>query len=300
MSLCSHVLLSYDPHHSFDFDGVLTMTTPPPTKMASSFQTAEEPNTLDQDVKVSIIEAPIITTSGEVISYAMAPSVSYSDLGQQGPTQISHTTSSTWPPILTQHHLPLRPAEVGDFRMVNGPMSAFQLHPDPPLTMDSELFYPATHLLDHNMQFAAQHIPAFRPSEVEEMNHYPSRSTMDLDPRDHWRSSPYPPDLMAYPPPAHTSTPSTAPTSPWTGDSGEEDYPEDIPSPPATAQDGEKPYAQWLYECLRDAPNHQMILQAIYQWAKDTIPKVQEALSQDPNTKGWQNSIRHNLSMNQV
>jgi forkhead-containing protein len=60
------------------------------------------------------------------------------------------------------------------------------------------------------------------------------------------------------------------------------------------------PYAQWLYECLKEAPGHQMILRDIYAWGVENIPKVREALESDSQAKGWQNSIRHNLSMNQV
>ena len=61
--------------------------------------------------------------------------------------------------------------------------------------------------------------------------------------------------------------------------------------------DGEKhePYAKSLYRCLKDAPNHTMVLRDIYEWFKENT-----ARGKDPHEKGWQNSIRHNLSMNQV
>lgn len=56
-----------------------------------------------------------------------------------------------------------------------------------------------------------------------------------------------------------------------------------------------EPYAKTLYRCLRDAPNHTMVLRDIYEWFKNNTPRGKE-----PQEKGWQNSIRHNLSMNQV
>ncbi|RVD87063.1 uncharacterized protein DFL_005310 [Arthrobotrys flagrans] len=52
-------------------------------------------------------------------------------------------------------------------------------------------------------------------------------------------------------------------------------------------------YAEMIYMALMSAPNHQMHLQDIYQWFRDTYPKFRH-----DQTKGWMNSIRHNLSMN--
>jgi hypothetical protein len=61
--------------------------------------------------------------------------------------------------------------------------------------------------------------------------------------------------------------------------------------------DGDKsePYAKSLFRCLRQAPNHTMILRDIYDWFRGNTDK-----GQDPHERGWQNSIRHNLSMNKV
>jgi hypothetical protein len=41
-------------------------------------------------------------------------------------------------------------------------------------------------------------------------------------------------------------------------------------------------------------PDHSMTLQEIYQWFRDNTNKARKSF------KGWQNSIRHNLSMNKV
>lgn len=59
--------------------------------------------------------------------------------------------------------------------------------------------------------------------------------------------------------------------------------------------DREQPYAQLIYRALMGAPNNTMILRDIYEWFKKHTDKAA-----DKETKGWQNSIRHNLSMNGV
>jgi hypothetical protein len=56
----------------------------------------------------------------------------------------------------------------------------------------------------------------------------------------------------------------------------------------------EGPYAILIYYALMSRPNHAMTLQEIYQWFRENTGKTSN------NSKGWQNSIRHNLSMNAV
>jgi hypothetical protein len=62
-----------------------------------------------------------------------------------------------------------------------------------------------------------------------------------------------------------------------------------------TPIDKEQPYAQLIYRALLEAPGKTMILRDIYNWFKENTDKAA-----DKETKGWQNSIRHNLSMNGV
>lgn len=57
----------------------------------------------------------------------------------------------------------------------------------------------------------------------------------------------------------------------------------------------DEPYAQLIYKALMQAPGHRMMLRDIYEWFQRNTTKPQES-----GTNGWQNSIRHNLSMNQV
>ncbi|KAK7541407.1 hypothetical protein IWX49DRAFT_322597 [Phyllosticta citricarpa] len=57
--------------------------------------------------------------------------------------------------------------------------------------------------------------------------------------------------------------------------------------------DKTEPYAKLIHRCLMQAPNKEMVLRDIYNWFKSNTNKAA-----DKRTKGWQNSIRHNLSMN--
>jgi hypothetical protein len=61
------------------------------------------------------------------------------------------------------------------------------------------------------------------------------------------------------------------------------------------AIDKDQPYAQLIYQALRQADGHTMVLRDIYRWFQDHTDKATAS-----ETKGWQNSIRHNLSMNGV
>ena len=54
-------------------------------------------------------------------------------------------------------------------------------------------------------------------------------------------------------------------------------------------------YAQLLYRCLKEAPDHTLSLKDLYHWVSEHSQKAK-----DTTSKGWQNSVRHNLSMNAV
>ncbi|EAS33546.2 uncharacterized protein CIMG_04570 [Coccidioides immitis RS] len=55
----------------------------------------------------------------------------------------------------------------------------------------------------------------------------------------------------------------------------------------------DEPYAILIWKALMSAPGHGMVLKEIYEWFEKHTNKAK-----DPDSKGWQNSIRHNLSMN--
>lgn len=54
-------------------------------------------------------------------------------------------------------------------------------------------------------------------------------------------------------------------------------------------------YAKVLYDCLLEASNHSLSLKEIYSWVATNTTKAKEE-----GDRGWQNSVRHNLSMNGV
>lgn len=55
-------------------------------------------------------------------------------------------------------------------------------------------------------------------------------------------------------------------------------------------------YASLIFTCLLQAPDHSRKLKEIYSWIEEHSNKA----SDDPGSRGWQNSVRHNLSMNKV
>ena len=54
-------------------------------------------------------------------------------------------------------------------------------------------------------------------------------------------------------------------------------------------------YAKLLYRALMEKHNHTMSLKELYEWIV-----VHSQKAKDSRSRGWQNSVRHNLSMNKV
>ena len=63
----------------------------------------------------------------------------------------------------------------------------------------------------------------------------------------------------------------------------------------AAAKQNDLSYAKLLHQAFMSTERHAMTLQEIYQWFMDNYPEKAK-----PGVKAWQNSIRHNLSMNDV
>jgi hypothetical protein len=56
----------------------------------------------------------------------------------------------------------------------------------------------------------------------------------------------------------------------------------------------DEPYAKLIHRAFLSTPRRAMTLQQIYQWFRENTDKGKT------EGRGWQNSIRHNLSMNMV
>ncbi|KAI9812967.1 MAG: hypothetical protein M1832_006446 [Thelocarpon impressellum] len=112
----------------------------------------------------------------------------------------------------------------------------------------------------------------------------------------------HPYGTQAIDPPSPASTPSPPqgeraedPTKPSDGRAGKIDEGEVVRVPNEEETDAEEnePYAKLIRRALLTAPGYRMILKEIYDWFVINTDKAK-----DPSQKGWQNSIRHNLSMN--
>ena len=68
-----------------------------------------------------------------------------------------------------------------------------------------------------------------------------------------------------------------------------------VPASPNSNKPVETPYAKLIYQALMSTPRHAMKLQEIYQWFLQNTDKGKPGQG-----TGWQNSVRHNLSMNGV
>ncbi|OJD13028.1 hypothetical protein AJ78_06462 [Emergomyces pasteurianus Ep9510] len=55
----------------------------------------------------------------------------------------------------------------------------------------------------------------------------------------------------------------------------------------------DEPYSKLIWRALQSVPDKKMALKEIYEWFEKNTNKAR-----NPDSKGWQNSIRHNLSMN--
>lgn len=94
--------------------------------------------------------------------------------------------------------------------------------------------------------------------------------------------------------PGHSAQQSEASTnSPWTA--SRIHFRAATESLTDTGESNEPCYARLLFNCLREAPEHTLSLKNIYTWIRQNTSRAK-----DPTNKGWQNSVRHNLSMNAV
>ncbi|GJD03232.1 fork head domain-containing protein [Colletotrichum higginsianum] len=96
------------------------------------------------------------------------------------------------------------------------------------------------------------------------------------------------PDVIPPPPLATNTTTGTSTITP----------PTSTPRASAASKEsagGEEPYAKLIHRALLHAPDHSMTLQELYKWFRNNTDKPHKT-----EGTGWQNSIRHNLSMNEA
>ena len=110
----------------------------------------------------------------------------------------------------------------------------------------------------------------------------------------------YPYDVIDHLTPAFYPT-ATSQYSTYESDprQAQDDFIENVPSggfeTDFESKEKGRSYAELIYQALMEAPGHKMILKDIYAWIAQNTDKAK-----DPSSKGWQNSVRHNLSMNEV
>lgn len=165
------------------------------------------------------------------------------------------------------------PLDPGDVVIQNGSMAASfdtpsARFPSTPLILESQA--PSSSTSSH---YCAQMLDACRSS------HHPllSSSTMDHHNQHHQFQSPSPFSQSSMMEDGYASSDLHSDQHSTSG-----------------SQKNEEPYAQLIYKAFMSRPGHCMSLQDIYQWFRDNTKKATSEKG------GWQNSIRHNLSMNAV
>ncbi|TGJ81267.1 hypothetical protein E0Z10_g7490 [Xylaria hypoxylon] len=133
--------------------------------------------------------------------------------------------------------------------------------------------------------------PVNWPSVIQQMNH--TQFSWDSP---GYNMGPYVP-LLSSQHPRRVPSPSPEGESQTTNSFQLEEEQEEIEPAEQSAEEEEQkasePYARLIYKAFMSRkPNYSMSLQEIYQWFRDHTEKATS------NGKGWQNSIRHNLSMN--
>ena len=174
---------------------------------------------------------------------------------------------------------PLSQDLIGD---PNGYLNSYRSHATPTLTgTPSGLFFP---------QAGESHSdwPRLRPPHVfrDQPYNYPQ---LEAQP---FQDSP----LSPYSDASYHSPQSLAASSPaMTAQTADRLSPRSSSGDNREERPGHPPYSVLIYQALKDAPGNKLPLQSIYSWFEANTDK-----GGDPNAKGWQNSIRHNLSMNAV
>lgn len=238
----------------------LSYTTRPMENSAWGYH--DYPNEMLQSFPRAPLDTAMLHDLGahHIFSYREAP---YVLAPQQFPPFWQSDLSQ---PLPTSQYFPLGHVNVR-------PLTPFYSISEPQTMISRGLDYTTTRSIPPRMDFEMP-TPTNTPGSISPTGSSPSLSFM---------SSPE----QCYP---YTAWFPRIPCSPQREDMmrvGNESNEDDVPF--------DKPYAQLIYDALMQAPGHRMLLRDIYEWFIENTKKPRES-----GTNGWQNSIRHNLSMNQV
>ncbi|KAJ5287725.1 hypothetical protein N7478_003411 [Penicillium angulare] len=202
----------------------------------------------------------------EQLNAPQATNIFVSDDSEYSPYYLPSSRLSLMTPSTTMDHLNSPVKCEGDEQFGE---------PQDPWVGQQHICHPAMKL-DHYLKMEdsagnIQAIPTAAPSPVSTVSHhsYSHSHSHSHSPGAHCT----PMSIMA----ADGSSPTTSLT-----ESSEEDHPAD------------PPYSQLIYQALSQSKDYSLHLQDIYAWFEKNTSK-----GKDQTQKGWQNSIRHNLSMNQ-
>ncbi|PYH40884.1 uncharacterized protein BP01DRAFT_419103 [Aspergillus saccharolyticus JOP 1030-1] len=102
-----------------------------------------------------------------------------------------------------------------------------------------------------------------------------------------------PPPSLAFPSSSHCSLPSDKVKTHANRPGSHHKDPRPSPDDTGEEANSEAPYSCLIEKALLEAPDKKLTLQDIYSWFEKRTIK-----GRDRSSKGWQNSVRHNLSMN--
>lgn len=130
------------------------------------------------------------------------------------------------------------------------------------------------------------------PAHMGQVHYYPTSGPVAMPTiGDVYPDVPTQPQQSGYYSPSHASRQGTADLMDYENTIPEEDEAGGV----ANGEIADPCYAQLLYRCLREAPDHTMALKDVYKWVRQFSQKARDSAG-----TGWQNSVRHNLSMNAV
>ena len=279
-------------------------------KANANMSSYDAPNQLHNIIKTSLMNAiePALhwpTAYGlsqhDQRNYLHSPAELYSPPEQYSPSSAETMDSPYEPSNLDR--TPYVYQYPQDLSCVDLAASCPRIHPDEldlsSFTVgepDSEAYPPTSYLMDPHkhelyMNFARRQMIedcSFGGREHEALEHLQVEHRCDPE-------SAYVPIPTSAPPTTHTSSPNTLIKSESSSSEGSQRSESEALGADETDPEGNEPYAKLIYRALLGAPGHRMVLKEIYEWFIDHTGK-----NKNPSQKGWQNSIRHNLSMNGV